>query len=281
MTLFSANRMLVLAFATVVGLVLVSAAPAAANEPGTLSSHVSLRAVLPTLREVVTGGALNLQVYARGYKLDARYSGTPDSSRIGHYHEILDGKLVDMTPLHNPNFDTVSMVGVTRGRHTLTLVPANNDHSMVMSAAVNIRFTSAGPYLPLHAAVQYANPATVTITSPANGSTVAGPSFNMSVSVTNFNICGECFGKANVDGAGHWHIFVGQPTTADPLEQPKMANMLTMAGGTTQEVSLKGVTPGWHTFWAVLVTNQHMPFMNAPTTMTSVRLFVPSDETDD
>ena len=98
MTLFSAKRMLVLAFATVLGFVLVSAAPAAANERGTLSSHVSLRVVLPAPDEIVTGAALNLQVYARGYKLDARYSGRPDSSRIGHYHEILDGNHVDMTP---------------------------------------------------------------------------------------------------------------------------------------------------------------------------------------
>lgn len=35
------------------------------------------------------------------------------------------------------------LVGVTPGAHTLTIVPGGNDHSMVMSAAVNIPFTHA------------------------------------------------------------------------------------------------------------------------------------------
>ena len=47
-------------------------------------------------------------------------------------------------------------------------------------------------------------------------------------------------------------------------------------------VSLKGVTAGWHTFWAVLIDNHHMPFMDpstgmfAPGTATTVRVFVRS-----
>ena len=249
----------------------LESASAEKTEAGSLSREVGLRVVLPTPGEEVITPALSLNVYARHFKLDARYAGTPNSSRIGHYHEILDGNLVDMTPLHGPNFDTVSMVGVAPGSHVLTLVPVNNDHSPVMPAAVDTLFTYAGPYLPLPDAVQYPSPAAVTITSPPAGATVAGPSFNMSVSVTNFNICGDCFGKANLDGVGHWHIF---------LDQPMMANMLTMAGGPTQEVSLKAVPPGWHTFWAVLVNDQHMPYMGASSTMTSVNLYVPSEEDD-
>ncbi len=244
---------------------------AESTEARSLRSDVGLRVVLPTQGEVVTTPALSLSVYARRFKLDARYSGTPNSSRIGHYHEILDGNLVDMTPLYQPNFDSVSMVGVAPGSHVLTLVPANNDHRLVMSGAVDTPFSYAGPYLPLPDPVRYPNPATVTITSPPAGATLAGPSFNMSVSVTNFNVCGDCFGKANLDGVGHWHIF---------LDQPTMANMLTMAGGPTQEVSLKAVPPGWHTFWAVLVNDQHMPFMGLPSTMTSVDLYVSSQEDD-
>jgi hypothetical protein len=111
----------------------------------------------------------------------------------------------------------------------------------------------------------FPNPPTVTITSPANGATVAGPSFFMTVSLKNFELCGDCFGKDNIAGVGHWHIFV---------DQPVMSNMLTMAGDTTQEVSLKAITPGWHTFYAVLVNDQHMPFMGVPSSMTSVTLYV-------
>jgi len=228
----------------------------------------SLQVLLPTPGEVVTTPTLALDVVAVGYKLDAAFAGTPNLPHIGHYHEILDGRLVDMTPLHNPNSDTVSMVGVSPGPHILTLVPANNDHSMIMSAAVNIPFTYAGPFLPPPAPVVFPNPPTVTITSPANGTTVAGASFFMTVSLNNFELCGDCFGKDNIAGVGHWHIFV---------DQPVMSHMLTMAGDTTQEVSLKAITPGWHTFYAVLVNDQHMPFMGVPSSMTSVTLYVAGD----
>jgi hypothetical protein len=50
--------------------------------------------------------------------------------------------------------------------------------------------------------------------------------------------------------------------------------MLTMAGGTTQQVSLHALTPGLHIFYAVLVGNDHMPIM--PMTMSSVTLNVQS-----
>jgi hypothetical protein len=87
---------------------------------------------------------------------------------------------------------------------------------------------------------------------------------------------GECFGKDLVGGEGHWHIF---------LDQPMMANMLTMGSGDgstgTQTLSLKGVMPGWHTFWVVLVNNDHMPFMTSTGMLvagmaTSVNLYVQS-----
>lgn len=229
-----------------------------------LSNNVRLSVTLPKPGEVVTKSVLSLYVTASGYRLDARYAGTPNLRHIGHYHEILDGKLVDMTPLVGPNADTVSMVGVARGPHVLTLVPANNDHSIVSAAAVNTSFSYAGRRLPLPDAVKFAQPPSITITSPAKGSKVRG-SFNMSATVAYFKLCQVCFGKRNVDGIGHWHIFV---------DKLVMSNMLTMAGSGTQEVFLDAVTPGWHTFWAVVVDDQHMPFMNAPTTMTSVKLYV-------
>ncbi len=40
-----------------------------------------------------------------------------------------------------------------------------------------------------------------------------------------------------------------------------MANMLTMAFTNSQKVYLTGVAPGVNTFYAVLVNNQHMPFL--------------------
>jgi len=235
------------------------------SELGTLSPNVRLNVLIPTPGEVITTSTLPLQLIASGYRVDARYAGTADLAYVGHYHEILDGNLIDMTPLRDGNRDTVSMVGVAAGPHVLSLVPANNDHSVVTAAAVNIPFTYEGSYLPLPPPASFADPPSISITSPANGATVQGSSFYMSANVTSFELCQECFGKANISGVGHWHIF---------LDQPAMAQMLTMAGGTTQEVSLVGVTPGWHTFYAVLVNDHHMPFMGVPTTMSSVRLYV-------
>ncbi|MFN8629265.1 MAG: hypothetical protein U0838_02800 [Chloroflexota bacterium] len=171
-----------------------------------------------------------------------------------------------MTPLTDPRHDTISMVGVTPGAHTLTIVPACNDHSMMMSKAVDVAFTYAGPYLPMPTAAPSTGAPAISITGPAAGSTVrAGSTFDMTAAVSNFTLCGDCFGKANVDGVGHWHIFI---------DAPVMSNMRTMAGDLTQTVSLKGVAPGWHTFWAVLVDNSHMPLMNDPAGMAAVYLYV-------
>lgn len=232
--------------------------------PGPLSNSVALTVQQPTAGQVVTGD-LPIQVSPIGYVLDANYAGSPDLTTLGHYHELLDGSLIDMTPLQGPDTDTVSMAGVTPGPHVLTLVPAENDHMTIASASVDTAFTYAGPFIPLPTPGPSSAAPTIAITSPAAGATVTRPYFNMTVSVGNASICQVCFGKANINGVGHWHIFV---------DQPVMANMLTMAGDTTQQVPLAGVTPGVHTFWAVFVNDQHMPFMNAPTTMSSVSLNV-------
>ena len=240
-----------------------TASAAAPGVPGTLPGTVSLTVLQPTPYEVITGD-LPIHVVANGYLIDARYAGTPDSSVIGHYHEYLDGHLVDMTPYRDGNRDTMPMTGVTDGLHTLTLVPANNDHSMV-GAAVSIPFYYEGPYLPEPPGYPGTAAPGITITSPAGGSTMSGGYFTMTANVTNFVLCADCFGKADIAGEGHWHIF---------LDQVAMAHMLTMAGGPSQMVSLKGVTQGWHTFYAVLVGNDHMPIM--PMTMASVTLYVQS-----
>lgn len=77
-----------------------------ASSSGLSGNGWSLQVLLPTPGEVVTTPTLALDVVAVGYKLDAAFAGTPNLPQIGHYHEILDGRLVDMTPLHNPNNDT-------------------------------------------------------------------------------------------------------------------------------------------------------------------------------
>lgn len=50
------------------------------------------------------------------------------------------------------------------------------------------------------------------------------------------------------------------------------AGFLDCAAVAAQEVPIKGVPTGWHTFYAVLTGNDHMPIM--PMTMTAVKLYV-------
>ena len=230
---------------------------------GLSTGNVSLKVLAPTPNEVVTGPFLNLHVLARGYKLNDHYAGSTALAAIGHYHEILDGKLIDMTPLQGGNFDQISMTGVARGKHVLTLVPARNDHTMVMSKAVMIPFNYAGPYRPEPKGYTGNGKPSIAITSPANGATVSGNSFTMTVRVRNFVLCQGCFGKALVKGEGHWHVFE---------DAPMMPHMRQMAGTNTVTVPLLNYPRGRHTFYAVLVNNQHMPFM--PMVMNSITLNV-------
>jgi hypothetical protein len=244
--------------------------------------NVSLTVLSPTPGQVITGTTLPLQVTASGYRIDARYAGTPVLPYVGHYHEIIDNKLIDMTPYQDGNRDSISMVGLAPGNHVLTIVPSLNDHSMIMSAAVMVPFTYAGPYLPEPPGYSGTGAPGITISAPAANTTVTGSSFSMSVDATYFVLCGTCFGKDLVAGEGHWHVFLDNPMT--PAGMPNMAAMLTMGGGignmSTQTISLKGVTSGWHTFWALLVNNDHMPLMDPasgmllPGTLASVTVLV-------
>jgi hypothetical protein len=249
--------------ASVSTLALASAAitPSASWATLTDGKGIALNVLSPKPNSVIKTSVLQLRVTATDYHLEAGFAGSPVSlvtPYVGHYHEILDGKLIDMTPVDTPNSDTISMVGVKPGRHVLTIVPALNDHSMVMSAAVNIPFTYVGKFLPQPAGYEGTGSSNIVISSPADGSTVTGDTFTLSANITNFVVFGNSFGKALVPGQGHWHIFV---------DQPMMANMITMSSTPDQVVSIKGLTPGLHTFWAVLVDNHHMPFMDPTTKM--------------
>lgn len=250
---------------------LTSVAQTACPNGGLFAANVSLTVLEPTPNEVVYGPGLALKVVAHGYKLDDYYAGSPALDCIGHYHEIIDGKigdffqgLIDMTPLNDPTRDTISMVGLEPGMHVLTLVPAENDHTVIWSKAVSIPFYYYGPYLP-EPDGDIGIPS-IMITSPASGTTVTGKSFTMTVSVQNYVLCQDCFGKALVAGEGHWHVFE---------DNVDMGGMRQMSGTNTMTVPLLNYSPGWHTFYAVLTYNNHMPLViNNQMFMDSVRLLV-------
>ncbi len=230
--------------------------------------------VEPASGQVIMDDVMPVHVRTAGFKLDARFAGTPVRPEVGHFHTIIDGHLIDMSPsVRNGNRDTISMVGLAPGAHVLSVVPAGNDHQEFAAAAVSTSFVYGGAYLPEPAGYNGAAPAAITLTGPADGAAVQGASFDLTADVQNFVLCGDCYGKANVAGEGHWHIFLDLPADAmDPMSM--MPHMMTMASDATQTVSLVGVAPGEHTFTALLVGNDHLPIM--PMTMASVTLDVRS-----
>jgi uncharacterized cupredoxin-like copper-binding protein len=88
----------------------------------------------------------------------------------------------------------------------------------------------------------------------------------MAVSTTDFELSDAMLGKPNVDGLGHWHVFI------DAVEG--MGTMMGMVGTDTFSVDTSALTPGPHTFFAVLVDNLHAPF--DPPIATAVELIVES-----
>jgi hypothetical protein len=250
----------------------IPALNAAASPASTPRHQPQLTVLAPRPGQIVTTPELAIHVAVRHFHLDSRYAGTPDTVGLGHFHEIIDGRLIDMSPLPpDSTRDTVSMVGIEPGHHTLTIVPAGNDHQEVAAAAVNVPFTYAGSYLPEPSGYMGTGAPSIRLSAPTDEVTVTGSTLGLTAQVGNFVLCGDCFGKTNVAGEGHWHVFLDLPPTAmDPMTM--MPHMMTMAGDTTTTVSLVAVPNGTHTITAVLVGNDHMPTM--PMAMSTININV-------
>jgi hypothetical protein len=304
--MFPVKRALMMACAVAVAaafgpMTAAAATPAASAALSTCyGSDWGLQVLAPTPYEVVTTD-LPLHVQSVNYRLDARYAGTPDLPDIGHYHEYLDNYipgvgnqpmpgvgagLIDLAPTTDPTHDTISMTAVSPGLHWLTLTPACNDHTPDWGAVVNVPFYYKGSSIPEPAYTGLVGLPTVSVASPATGTVLSGTSFDMTVNVQNFLLCGPCYAKALESNVGHWHMFavpttgpsvIAMPGDVMPgvfsgmpamfsLMQPHMISMFPAA--LTQTAYLVGLatSPGWYTFYAVLVDNHHMPF-TVPVTM--------------
>jgi hypothetical protein len=151
---------------------------------------------------------------------------------------------------------TISMQNVSPGQHTLTVLPALNNHEEVTKGKEDMTFTyQPASALPAIAAANLGTPS-IKILSPGSGDTVSG-TFTIRVAINNFNPSCDLFGKANLKAYGHWHVNV------DSMSGPMMGmgTMLGMSCATTFEASTQGLTAGHHTFFALLVDNQHAPLM--------------------
>ena len=220
-------------------------------QPGASKMHATIAAPAPGF--VLTSNTLALHVQTSGYRDSCAFAGTPDRAGVGHYHVLLDGSLINMfcTPTAR-----VSMQNVDPGKHTIEVVPAQDDHAEVMENAQKMAFTykPTNPMPPVTAAAASGKPS-IRILEPKNGATLNG-AFTVKVAVHNFHPSCDLLGKPDVAGYGHWHVNV------DSMSGPMMGmgSMLGMACTSTFHGSTVGLKPGTtHTLFALLTDNGHAP----------------------
>jgi hypothetical protein len=217
------------------------------------SGNMSTKFIAPQNGVVITGNSIDVKVAISGFQLSCALAGKAPKEGFGHYHIELDHALVNM---YCADTASVSLQNVAPGQHTLTVLPALNDHEEVVKGKQDITFT----YQPASAlaairAASLGKPS-IKVLSPHNGDTVSGD-FTVQVAITNFNSSCDLMGKANLTGYGHWHLNVD--TMSGPMMG--MATMLGMACTTSFQASTEGLSPGHHKFIALLVDNQHAPIM--------------------
>jgi hypothetical protein len=204
---------------------------------------------------VVRGNAVPFDVGVSGFKVDCRLAGTPNRMGVGHYHVELDGSLVNMFCSRR---DRVSLQNVKPGQHKLEFMAAEDDHTDDMKSMKKVSFdyrpTKA---LPAITGEEKGTPS-IRILSPRPGSTVHG-AFDLTVQPKNFEFSCALYGKPDVAGYGHWHINVDSTSKG----MMGMGTMLGMSCQRTFHVSLAGIKPGPHTFFAILEDNQHAPTPHA------------------
>jgi hypothetical protein len=221
-------------------------------QPGAENMKVAISS--PANGAKVTANEVTLDVAATGFDLSCDLAGKPVQEGKGHYHVEIDRSLVDMycTPQAK-----ISLQNVKPGMHTLTVVPAQDDHAEVHENAtsVTIDYEPASPLAEIKDASITARPS-IKIVSPKAGDTVSG-NFDIVVDVQGFNLSCDLYGKPAVAGYGHWHL--NFDSTSGP-----MMGMGTMAGMSCQTVfhaSTAGLTPGsTHTLIPLLTDNGHAPF---------------------
>jgi len=240
----------------------LTAAEAAAQEHGEMqmemqpgSDRMKVAIQAPTDGSKITGDKIALQVAATGFHNRCDLAGKPNQEGTGHYHVLIDKSLVNM---YCTNRAAVSLEGLSPGRHTLTAVPAQNDHAEVEKNATSltIDYQPAQPR-PVTKGAAPAGKPSIKILSPKTGETVSG-SYAVKVEVQNFTLTCDEMGHANVAGHGHWHL------NLDTMKGPMMG-MMTMVAMSCEKMlqaSTAGLKPGsTHKVIALLADNAHAPVM--------------------
>jgi hypothetical protein len=249
------------------------ASPSTSMGGGTLpmgAKHMHVTIISPMSGVKVTGNSVTVHVRVTGYKDTCALAGKHvmgmEATSTGHYHVLLDGSLINMfcTPTA-----VISLQNVKPGMHTLTVVPALDDHQQVTPSAKSITFDYA-PAAPLPAITgkMAMGKPSITIVSPRPGATVKG-SFTVRVQIKHYRASCALFGKPNLDGYGHWHLNLDTATGG----MMGMGGMTGMSCTNMIRASTAGLMPGsTHTLIALLVDNEHVPLMPLVASRVTVRI---------
>ena len=243
----------------------VAAKPAkpAQSSSGMMSADTGARlaVALPKTGAVISANSVPTDVRVLHFKVDCRFASTPNRMGVGHYHIELDGSLINMFCQDRAS---VSLQNVKPGNHTLRFIPAEDDHTDDMKATKKVSFVykPAHPLKAIAGEKSSAKPS-IRILSPKPGTTVHG-GFDLTVAPKNFEFSCALYGKDDIPGYGHWHINVDSTKKG----MMGMGTMLGMSCQRTFHVSLAGIKPGKHTFFAILEDNQHAPTPGAQDSVT-------------
>lgn len=250
------SRVAVPVAAVLVGLTTVALAVAAAPQRTTFDSGAKVRILAPTSQATVRRNAVPTAVSITRFRLNCALAGTANRKGVGHYHIELDHSLINMFCAKRTS---ISMLNVARGKHTLIFLPAANDHAEDKKAEKKVSFLyKPSKSLPRARPLTFPAKPSIRVISPKNGATVRG-GFDLTVAVRNFRLSCALYGKAPVKGYGHWHANVDSTTQG----MMGMGTMLGMSCAKTFHVSLAGIRPGKHRFFAILENNLHAPTIGA------------------
>ncbi len=184
----------------------------------------------PVQGATITGETIDVSVQPSNFLLECDNVGKPGlPTNQGHIHAMVDG--MDMAHLINAycsNHFSLSTKGLKPGKHLLTVVLADDAHTMA-SAPAMVPFV----YQPASASslpAQSPAKATLAILSPRNGSSVARK-FDLTLGLQGFNLSCALEGRPNVAGYGHVHVFATQAGVTDKeATAPLVAMMGTDTG---------------------------------------------------
>ncbi len=256
------------AFALFAGVVLVPHAAAADDKP-------SFTVLSPRDGETVVSTDIPVTLQVNNFALSAADVGLPDQDGEGHVHVMIDG--MNMGVLFNfytAQTFTLPGQGIKPGKHTLIFDLASNTHIDMEDTvqSVTIDYQPATSKVAPEAVPSAGTPE-VSVAWPPNDATV-GPLFTLQVARRNFSPSLELEGKPNLQGFGHYHVFVDMDMAA--MSQPggmmSMAGMIAMPGSDTIPLDLSAWPNGKHTITVEPVQDDHTPIPGARPAMTTITL---------